>query len=114
MFKQIRAEKKWFKNLRLFPSELPRLPLRADESGQFERCSNLESALSVQTAKDGVLGNRVTHPGPYRAFESLPSFPRIDVSKETAITAMRSIAEICGVTENALREICGSDPDFSD
>ena len=114
VFKQIRAERKWFKNVRLFPSELPSLPLRADETGQLEKCANRGSALVVQTAKDGVLGNRVTHPSPYRAFESLPSFPRIDVSQETAIIAMRSIAEICGVTVNELREICGRDPDFID
>ena len=103
------AEKKWFKNVRLFPSELPSPPLRADNSGQLVKCANLESGLSVQTANDGGLGNRVTHPSPYRAFESLPSFPRIDSSQETAITAMRSMAEICGMTVNELREICSSE-----
>ena len=68
----------------------------------------------MQTAKDGVLGNRVAHPSPYRAFESLPPFLRIDVSQETAIKTIRSIADNCGMTVHELREICGSDPDFID
>lgn len=94
--------------MRLFPSELPSLPLRADELGRVAK------VLTVQTTDDGVLANRATHPSPYRKLESLPSFPRINVSQETAIRAIKAIAEICGVTVNELQEICSSDPDFID
>lgn len=100
--------------MQLSPSELPSLPLRADEFGQLEKCANRGSVLSVQTTKDGNQENRVTHPSPYRAFKSLPPFPRIDVSQEIAIRAMTAIAEIFGVSVDELREICSSDPDFID
>ncbi|KAF6221184.1 hypothetical protein HO133_002039 [Letharia lupina] len=91
--KPIRAERKWFKNVRLFPNEISSLPLRADESGQYGRCANVERVFPIQPTKDGILENRVTHPSPYRAFESLPPFPRIDVSQEIAIRAMRAIGD---------------------
>ena len=114
IFKQIRAERKWFKNVRLFPSELPTLPLRADGFGQFAKDANPERVLAVRTTNAGVLANRATHPSPYRTLESLPSFPRIDVPQKIAVEAIKAIAEICGVTVDELREICGSDPDFID
>lgn len=114
VFKQIRAERKWFKNVRLFPSELPTLPLRADEFGQFAKDANPERVLTVRTTNDGVLASRATHPSPYRTLEFLPSFPRINVSQEIAIEAIKAIADICGLTVDELREICGSDPDFID
>lgn len=114
VFKQIRAERKWYKNVRLFPSELPRLPLQGNNSGHFAKCVNPDSALAVQTNNDSVLKGRVTHPSPYRRLESLPSFPRTGVSQETAVRAIGAIAEICGVTIDELRNICDSDPDFID
>lgn len=114
IFKQIRAERKWFKNVRLFPSELASLPLRADEFGHFAKSANSGSVLSLRTTNDRILANRATHPSPYRNLESLPSFPKINVSQETALEAIKAIADICGVTVDELREICGSDPDFID
>ena len=114
IFKQIRAERKWFKNVRLFPSELPSLPLRADEFGRFAKVANPASVLSPRTTNDRILANRATHPSPYRSLESLPSFPRINVSQDIAIEAIKAIAEICGVTVDELREICAGDPDFID
>ena len=56
----------------------------------------------------------MAHPNPYRAFGSLPPFSRIDVSQETAIKAIRSIADNCGMIVYELREICGNDPNFID
>ena len=114
VFKQIRAERKWYKNVRLFPSELPSLPLHGNNSGHFTKCVNPDSTLAVQTNNDSVLMGRVTHPSPYRRLESLPSFPRTDVSQEIAVRAIGAIAEICGVTVDELRRICDNDPDFID
>lgn len=114
VFRQIRAERKWFKNVRLFPSEPPSLPLRADESGQLEKCARPEGVFQVQTTKDGILEDRATHSSQYRAFRSLPySSSRINVSYEIAIRAIEAIAEICELTVDELREICGSDADFT-
>ena len=100
--------------MRLFPSELPSLPLRPNESGYFAKCAKPEIILTTQANKDRVLEGRAIHPSPYRRLESLPSFPKTDVSQEIAIKAISAIAEVCGVTDDELRKICGSDPDFID
>ena len=114
-FKQIRAERKWFKNVRLFPSELPSLPLKVDEFGYVEKFAGPKSDLPASNAKKENMAYLVTHPSPYRAFESLPSFPRIEISQEVATKAMQAIADVCGVTVDELREICSTDgPDFID
>lgn len=115
IFKQIRAERKWFKNVRLFPSELPSLPLRIDESGHFAKFAGPKSNLSVPIAQKENMAHLVTHPSPYRAFEFLPSFPRIDISQELATKAIRTIADVCGMTVDELRGICSTgEPDFID
>ena len=116
MFQQIRTERKWFKNVRLFPSEIPTLPFRVDESLHSEKQStSRESILPVQTA---VMNDRpqhlVTHPSPYRAIAPLLSFPRVEVSEELAVRAIKVIAEISEVTVQELREICSRKPDFID
>ena len=115
MFQQIRTERKWFKNVRLFPSGIPTLPFRADESVHFKQSTSRESILPVQTA---VMNDRpqhlVTHSGPYRAIAPLPSFPRVEVSKEFAVRAIKVIAEIFEVTVQEVREICSRKPDFID
>ena len=115
VFKQIRAERKWFKNVRLYPSEMPSLPLQVDESGHVEKFAGPKSDLSVPIAKKGKMAHLMTHPSPYRALESLPSFPRIEIPQELATKAITAIADVCGVTVDELREICGtSGPDFID
>lgn len=45
VFKHIRAKRKWFKNVRLYSSELPSLPPRADESGNLSRLPDQEAFL---------------------------------------------------------------------
>ena len=115
VFKQIRAERKWFKNVRLFPSELPSLPLKVDESGHVEKSAGPKSDLSVPVAKKENTAHLVTHPSPYRELESLPSFPRIEIPQELATKAIEAIAYVCGVTVDELRGICStSGPDFID
>ena len=112
VFKQIRAERKWFKNVRLFPSELPSLPLKVDEFGYVEKFAGPKSDLPVPKENMAYL---VTHPSPYRAFESLPSFPRIEIPQELATKAMEAIADVCGMTGDELRGICSTNgPDFID
>ena len=57
----------------------------------------------------------VTHPSPYRVLESLPSFPKIEVSQDLATKALIVIAETCGMTVEALQGICDDDvPDSID
>ena len=115
VFKQIRAERKWFKNVRLFPSELPSLPLKVNESGHVEKFAGPKSHLPVPIAKKENMAHLVTHPSPYRAFDSLPSFPRIDIPQERATKAFTAIADVCGMTVDELRGICSTGgPDFID
>ena len=116
VFRQIRTERKWFKNVRLFPSELPSLPFKVDESGHLQKASsNRASVLPAQTTlTHGSSQYLVTHPSPYRAIASLPSFPRVDIPQDVAVRAINDIAEICGLTVQELREICSRDPDFID
>lgn len=115
VFKQIRAERKWFKNVRLFPSELPSLPLKVDESGHVEKFAGPKSNLTVPIAQKENMAHMVTHPSPYRAFESLPSFPRIDIPQELATKAIEAIADVCGMTVDELQGICSTGgPDFID
>ncbi len=97
--------------MRLFPSELPSLPLKVDEFGHLEKVGKV---IPAQTAKKGMPGHFVAHPSPHKAYETLPSFPRFDVSQEVATEAIMAIADICTVTVDELREICSSGPDFID
>ena len=55
-----------------------------------------------------------THPSPYRVSESLPSFPRTNVSPEVATKAIEAVAEVCGVTIDGLRDIRDAGSDFND
>ena len=115
VFKQIRAERKWFKNVRLFPSELPSLPLKVDEFGHVAKFAGPKSDLPGPNAKKENMAHLVTHPSPYRAFESLPSFPTIELAPELATKAMQAIADVCGVSVDELRVICNTNgPDFID
>lgn len=113
-FIQIRADRKWFKNLRLFPSELPNFLPKINECGHIGKDGKLKSVLLVQPVENEIPEHFVIHPSPHRAFESLPSFTRTDVSQEIAVRAIKAIAEICGLTVDELREICGSGPVFID
>ena len=100
--------------MRLFPSGLPSLPLKVDEFGHLEKVGKV---IPAQTAKKGMPGHFVAHPSPprpHKAYETQPSLPRIDVSQEVATEAIRAIADICSVTVDELREICGNGPDFID
>ena len=115
VFKQIRAERKWFNNVRLFPSELPSLPLKLDESGHVEKFAGPKSDPSVPNAKEENMAHLVTHPSPYRAFESLPSFSRIEIPQELAMKATEAISDVSGMTVDELRGICSTrKPDFVD
>lgn len=40
VFKHMRTERKWFKNVMLCPADLPSLPLTADNNGFFSKSSN--------------------------------------------------------------------------
>ena len=113
VFKQIRAERKWFKNLRLVPCELPSLPLKLDEFGHVEKFAGPKIDVSVPMMEN--MAHLVTPPSPHRAFEHLPSFPRIEVPAELATKTIRSIADVCDVTVDELREVCStSGPGFMD
>ena len=112
VFKQIRAERKWFKNVRIFPSGSPSLPYRANGSGHNEEFVKPKSVLSVPTAKNKIMEHLVTHLSPHRAFESTSSFPRLGVSQEIAAKAVVAVAEIIEMPEDELREMCCSDPHF--
>ena len=101
--------------MRLFPSELPSLPLKVDESGHIEKFAVPKSDLSVPVVKQENMAHLVTHPSPYREFESLPCFPRIEIPQDLAKKAIEAIADVCGVTVDELRGICRtSGPDFID
>lgn len=56
----------------------------------------------------------VTYPDRGRAIASLPFFPRVEISQELAVRAIKAIAEICGATVHELQEICSRKPDFID
>lgn len=113
VFKQIRAERKWFKNVRLFPSELPGLPLEIDEFGKLQKYADTNSE-PVQIAERRILEHPVTHPSPYRANDHLPPCPRINVSQEVATRAITAIAADCGATVGELREMCRHGSDLID
>lgn len=106
-FQQIRIESKWFKNIRLF---------RVDESIHFEKKSKNEK--SVSPGQIAAMNERsqqlVTHPDRGRAIVSLPFIPRVEISQELAVRAIKAIAEICGATVHELQEICFRKPDFID
>lgn len=100
--------------MRLYSSELPSLPPRANDSGYFVKAAGLQSVSPVPTAKNETMEQLVPHPGPHKASESLPSLSQTEVSHEIAAKAINAIAEICGVTVDELRSICGSGPGFID
>ena len=111
VFRQIRAERKWFKNVRLFPSDLPNLPRGARNSSHSGNLIEQQSVLLVPTAKNEIMEQFVIHPTPS---ESLPHFPRSDVPQDVAAKAISCIAEICGVTLDELRSMCGSGSNLLD
>ena len=86
-----------------------------DDFGHVQKYARPESDLSVPIARKENMAHLVTHPSPYRAFESLPHFPRIDIPQELATKAIQAIADVCGVTVDDLREIYStSGTDFID
>ena len=97
--------------MRLFPSDLPSLALSANDSGHFDKLVEQKSVLPVPTAKNEIMEQLVTHSSPS---ESLSPSPRTVISQDIAAKAISAIAEICGVTVDELRSICGSGPDLSD
>lgn len=100
--------------MRLYSSELPSLPPRANESGNFVKAAGPRSVSPVPTAKNETMEQLVTHPSPHTASKTLPSLSQTKVSHEIAAKAINAIAEICGVTVDELRSICDSGPEFID
>lgn len=100
--------------MRLYSSEPPSFPPRANESGNFVKGAGPRSGSPVPNAKNKTMEQHVPHASPRTASESLPSFPQTDVSQEIATKAINAIAEICGVTVDELRSICDSGPEFID
>lgn len=109
-FKQIRAERKWFKNVRLFPSGFPSLPSVVDESGYFSsdaskvRVTQMGNIPECNRKDHGCLGPRFAPNG------DLPSFSNAYVSPELASEAITAIADIFEVSVSELREISTGPP----
>ena len=99
-FKHMRAERKWFKNVLLFPSKYPSLPSVADESGCVTKAigSSSESTRNYQ-----VNNGQVSAPDG----DSL-CLSKVDISEEAATQAIISIADVFAVSVTELREICTS------
>lgn len=104
VFKQIRAERKWFKNVRLCPSEFPSLPPVADESGNFTKASVTQTRYFSESGRTDHVNS-----GPLFAPDGdPPSFSNVDISQELAAQSIAAIAEIFEVSVNELREISTS------
>lgn len=104
VFKQIRAERKWFKNVRLCPSEFPSLPPVADESGNFTKTSVTQTGYFPESGRTDHVNS-----GPLFAPDGdPPSFLNVDISQELAAQSVAAIAEILEVSMNELLEISTS------
>lgn len=103
VFRTMRAERKWFKNVRLFPSELPSIPLVADQMCNFFK----GSCDSAHSAKPFAKNENST---------SLPSTSRVDyplldkviVSQQTAKQVIDTIADIVGLSVSELLDVNAS------
>ncbi|MCJ1261586.1 hypothetical protein MMC22_001451 [Lobaria immixta] len=105
VFKQIRAERKWFKNVRLFPSEFPSLPLVGDESGHFTKPVSKHHATRMGYFADNTRKDHVNPCPSFASADDTPSFPNIDVSQEVAAQAIIAIADVLTISVSELREL---------
>ena len=90
--------------MRIFPSELPSLPIRTNESGHVIKYSRPES---VQLAKNELSEYTVPCSDLSGICETLPSYPDINVSQEIATKVVRAFEKIVMTPVLELRESWG-------
>ena len=90
--------------MRIFPSELPSLPIRTNESGHLIKYAKPES---VQPDMNKLSEYTVPCSNLSRTCEALPSYPQINVSQEIATKVVRAFEKIVMIPVLELRESWG-------
>lgn len=109
VFRRMRTERQWFKNVVLYPSDLPRLPPTADENGYFvkvcykddiyrdDRTHMREGNSALPSPVETVLDART----PIQAVAGFPA-----ISSELAREATVKVADILSVSVGELIDVC--------
>lgn len=112
IFKKIRTERKWFKNVRLVPSEVPSMPPVADARGYWVKGGSRNALMSETTSEAsprlGLGSLKYGIPGPPESRADgaeLLSAAKVDISPELAREAIQIIAEDLGMEVRELRAL---------
>ncbi len=110
IFHRLRAERKWFKNVRICPTEIPRLPPTSDHMGFWVKMGGgqVPAQLRLTEADDAMRQENLQN-----AMLSLESFSKDNTglrkSEATAARAIRMISEIVYLSVEELKDLAFND-----